>query len=325
MKNISVRNVNQALVEAIWWLKTAGVMEESRNGPVLAAPGPVCTTYTAPTERVLFDPLRDANPVFHLVEGMWMLSGRNNVADLEVYNSNMRNYAEKDGAIHGAYGFRWREHFENDQLFKLVRLLEKHPDTRQAVLQMWDADVDLGASKKDIPCNTHVYFDMRGGVLNMTVCCRSNDMVWGAYGANVVHFSMLQEWIASALKFQVGVYRQFSNNFHAYVNNEVTAKLLANPGPRDVLAAPVMPMLAKDEVAWEFLDDCDTLFRDLSDGAVFNTRFATMVGNLARAYRRRKQGEKWQHWYDAADWCDWKAAFNQWVARRDHATQGELK
>ena len=81
---------------------------------------------------------------------------------------------------------------------------------------------------KDKPCNTHIYFQVRrersfqGGknthddYLDMTVCCRSNDIIMGAYGANAVHLSILQEYIAASVGVYVGRYYQFSNNYHMY-------------------------------------------------------------------------------------------------------------
>jgi thymidylate synthase len=55
-------------------------------------------------------------------------------------------------------------------------------------------------------------------VLDLTVLCRSNDVVWGAYGANAVHFSVLQEYLAGRIGVDVGVMYQFSNNYHGYVD-----------------------------------------------------------------------------------------------------------
>ena len=55
--------------------------------------------------------------------------------------------------------------------------------------------------------------------LDMTVCNRSNDLVWGMLGANVVHFSFLQEYLACRLGVEVGRYTQFSNNLHVYTQN----------------------------------------------------------------------------------------------------------
>lgn len=51
----------------------------------------------------------------------------------------------------------------------------------------------------------------------MTVFCRSNDIIWGCYGANAVHFSMLQEYLATYIGCPVGIYQQVSVNWHAYV------------------------------------------------------------------------------------------------------------
>ena len=43
-------------------------------------------------------------------------------------------------------------------------------------------------------------------------------MIWGAYGANAVHMSFLQEYMAGMLRLRVGQYYQYSNNLHAYVD-----------------------------------------------------------------------------------------------------------
>ena len=68
MKLIDATNVNQAYEKGVAYLIDEGVKEDSRNGPVVVAPGPVLTRYTHPTQRVLFSPLRDANPFFHIME-----------------------------------------------------------------------------------------------------------------------------------------------------------------------------------------------------------------------------------------------------------------
>ena len=52
----------------------------------------------------------------------------------------------------------------------------------------------------------------------MTVLCRSNDTILGCHGANAVHFSYLQEYVALSLGVAVGTYRQFSNNYHVYTD-----------------------------------------------------------------------------------------------------------
>ena len=84
---------------------------------------------------------------------------------------------------------------------------------------MWDAVSDLDRDGKDVPCNTSIYFKIDADKrLQMTVCNRSNDIIWGAYGANAVHMSMLQEYMAGALRVGVGKYYQVSDNYHAYTD-----------------------------------------------------------------------------------------------------------
>lgn len=61
-------------------------------------------------------------------------------------------------------------------------------------------------------------------VLDMTVTNRSNDLVWGMLGANYVHFTILQEYMATRLGVEVGRYYHMSNNLHVYTGGEGTAK-----------------------------------------------------------------------------------------------------
>jgi thymidylate synthase len=198
-------------------VRDEGVEEDSRNGALMVLPGPLLTHYTNPERRVLFDVARDANPFFHLYESMWMLTGWDNIQVLKNFNSNIATFSDDGETLNGAYGDRWRVHFGYDQIPVVIALLDKDPTTRRAVLGMWDTREDLvDQHSKDLPCNTHIYFRRRDRYLDMTSCCRSNDLVWGCYGANVVHMSVLHEYIASKLQLRPGSYYQFSNNAHVY-------------------------------------------------------------------------------------------------------------
>lgn len=312
-----VRNVNDAFSEVWHWLPKVSTTETSRNGPVMVADEPVITEYLCPTERILWNARRDANPVFHLMESLWMIAGADHVDWLSQFNSRMKEYAESDGRIHGAYGARWHL-----QIPGLIQMLKTKPDTRQAVLQMWDWTRDLFGDWKDRPCNTHIYFDRRHDALNMTVCCRSNDSLWGAYGANAVHFSMLQEFIAHAVGTRVGVYRQFSNNFHVYVDLPMVRDFLdLPPAPfdryvDDAVPVTVLPILRDDETWEEFRQDCKDL---LVGGAASRTYFCRYVAKpLCESYLARKRGdmESFQTWKDVVPDCDWKVAYEDWLQRR---------
>lgn len=228
MHSVTAQNPDQALQLGIALLNQFGEYESSRGGTVLVMPTPVATVFTTPQHRVSFSVERDANPFFHLYEALWMLGGRNDLESMTRYVARFKEFSDDGTTLHGAYGYRWRTWFGYDQLSSIVDELAANPNSRRAVLAMWDGQHDLERAMsggKDVPCNTQVYFRIRQDKLDMTVTCRSNDMVWGAYGANVVHFSMLQEYVAQAVGVGIGIYYQMSNNFHAYIERPDVAKI----------------------------------------------------------------------------------------------------
>jgi thymidylate synthase len=256
--HLTFRNVNDAfcgLVAGIHNGNIKTVRNPSRVGDVMQIPDPCIITFTNPRERVLFNQARDCNPFFHLYESLWMLAGRQDIAPLQYYSSGYAAQVQDgdDPNANGAYGYRWRRapmcvgrsssgvhkwEYTEDQLMTIVDHLKRKPESRRVVLQMWNVEDDLLKidTSKDVCCNTAAYFSLRevnrvptgpddfergpttAKVLDMTVTNRSNDLIWGMLGANVVHFSFLQEYLAACIGVGVGVYNQFSNNLHAYVS-----------------------------------------------------------------------------------------------------------
>lgn len=335
---LNVTNVNQAFNDGIHWLLKAGIEEDSRNGAVLVSPEPVLTTYSRPWERVLFGALRDANPFFHLMEALWMMAGRNDVEWPTFFNSKFNQFSDDGTTFNGAYGHRWRTWFGYDQLTELADTLRLYPTTRRAVLTMWDAmgdDVRIsdtgmahgaGASK-DVPCNTHAYLDVRGGFLNLTVCNRSNDAVWGAYGANAVHFSVLQEVLAKMVGVQMGVYRQFSNNLHAYLNvfdRERLRAMAVQCGTQnlyedfDNLHRPVIST-PPDE--W-FADLKTFLTYPGMQSGLRDPFFTGVAVPMYRAWYMRKNHRDSKAALEHAwkiEAPDWRVACVDWISRRENA------
>lgn len=339
MHHISAMGVRDALPVGLRYLMTCGEQEESRAGPVLVAPGPVVTEYRDPRQRVLMSSLRDANPFFHLAESLWMLAGRDDSAFLNQYVSDFgARFGEPDGTIHGAYGHRWRKALGHDQLEHVVGVLKKDPTSRQCVIQMWDGvgSDDLRGTWRDRPCNTHVYLrvrrehigeGVRTSVLDVTVCCRSNDAIWGAYGANAVHFSVLQEYLAARIGVGVGTYYQVSNNFHVYLSalepiarragvearDPMLSRLLVDD--RRVARVPLVDrpeafdyelgLILGPEPNWDLYIRTDNRF--LSDVALPMLR--------AGSIWRQDWGWAFKLVSDMPD-CDWKLAAAEWLERR---------
>jgi thymidylate synthase len=275
MYTIEARNVNHAYHEALWKMRIWGSREKSRNGEVIAAPAPVATTYRHPTERILIDAKRDANPYFHVMEAMWMLAGNNDVAFPARFAQNMRNYSDNGVTLNGAYGYRWRRYFATDQLRWVIEHLRNDPHSRRAHIAMWDPNDDpqsINNSTKDVPCNTGIDFRVLNGYLNMTVYCRSNDIIWGCYGANAVHMSYLHEFVALSLGLLVGSYTQVSNNWHIY---EQHYPLIQSPGtelfdPYKDLGHTPFALMHKGEEPELFLDAVVDFVADLGDTQLRN-------------------------------------------------------
>lgn len=218
MHLIRVRNVAEALPLGLQYLARSGRPVPSRNGPTLEAPGVVMTVYDNPTERFVLDPVRNCNPFFHFIEGLWMIAGDNRVGALAHFNKRMLDYSDDGLTLNGAYGHRARFQFGVDQLDAVRMRLLNDRDTRQAVVCLWDPAKDVNAITKDRPCNDLITFRIRDRHLDMVVHCRSNDVIWGAYGANAVHFSMIQEWLAASVGVRVGTYTQVSDSYHVYTD-----------------------------------------------------------------------------------------------------------
>lgn len=325
---VRARNVNEALMIGLHLIRNEGRPASSRGLEVLRAPGPVTTVYEKPTERVLFSPTRDANPFFHLIDALWVLSGSNRAELPALFLSNITRFSDDGMYFHGAYGHRLRQAFGFDQIEMACAMLKDKPDSRQCVMSIWHPTLDLATKTADMPCNDMVMLDIVDGALNMTVCNRSNDVIWGAYGANAVQFSMLQEYMALCVGVSVGRYAQQSNNYHVYTDNSFWIKCQEEelgPYVDYYEEGKTLPLpLAKDALgARDVYRDCVRLSRMAEDGDPITHEwgsefFNTVVAPAIKGYGLYKVKD-----YAAAALqlsevaaLDWRVAMLEWVQRR---------
>ncbi len=221
MEVITANHVNEALHRGLELIEKKGINIDSRNGNTREVPCPVATVYTNPLNRVLLSRVRDVNPFFHLFEALWVLAGRKDLGFLYEFNKQMALYSDDGKVFNAPYGWRIRQGvmFPQDQIKAVVKILKGDPNSRQAVIQMW-SEFDLLNETKDKACNMLAVFRIRKNVLYMTICNRSNDIIWGAYGANVVQFSMLMEYVAAHINVKLGTYTHVSNSYHVYTTGK---------------------------------------------------------------------------------------------------------
>lgn len=323
----SSTNVNLALPEALntWFRDSNYIRDISPRGQrTLELTQPFATTYLYPWQRVLFNPTRDANHYFHFFESMWILAGRNDVEFLKCILPGIVNYSDDGKVFHGAYGMRLKY---RNQLDNAIYELKRDPHSRRAMVTLWNPEEDSGYTGKDMPCNVAVTFKIRSGRLHMTVFNRSNDVIWGAYGANAVQFSFLQEYVAAALHVPIGVYTQISDSFHIYPENPPCAALLSGYIPyddpyldADVEHCPILmggePLYQWDQDLYQFFEEFDG--RQLS-GISYRTEWwnsvAAPLWRSLNAYKADDLNAALSH----AERCaasDWRVAVTQWLQRR---------
>ena len=189
---------------------------------------------------------------------------------------------------------------------------------------MWTVEDDLLSidRSKDVCCNTCVYFSINErGSLDMTVCNRSNDLVWGMLGANVVHFSILQEYMAAKIGIRVGTYHQFTNNLHVYTDNwKPISWLKSHKDSPSYRSISVMPLIKNVDQFDEELPQFVELNDHKSDeGCHWNEPFLQHVAQqMCYAFDWYKAGD-----FDAALHRtlfikdeSWKIVSMQWLKKR---------
>lgn len=320
---ISGISASRLFRESLYKMRVFGSEENSRNGKVLSIETPVVLRLLDPTQRVLTDPIRDANPFFHAMEFVWMMSGTNDVTWLAQFNKNMVKYTDDGVVVHGAYGHRWRRHFGLDQIKKLIKEIKRDKENRRLVINMWNPDADLGYNGTDVPCNTQLLFRVVEGELQMTVINRSNDLIWGALGANICHMTMLQELIANAVGLPLGIYYVFTQNLHIYESvPNFDYYMKGVPEARDIYATEVdvhVPILAQGESYPQFVEDCEKLVQYGAAVDGLTTQWMKSVGiPIFNAWLSRKKED-----LDAIAADDWRIACTEWVERRKSAAVGD--
>ena len=115
---------------------------EGRGGSTREVLHVVCRIQQ-PRERWSIARVPAMNPAFAIAELIWIVTGRDDSAFLNRWNSKLPAFAGTGPTYDGAYGARLRRHFGIDQIRRVCDALSADPGSRQAVLQIWDPIQDL--------------------------------------------------------------------------------------------------------------------------------------------------------------------------------------
>lgn len=172
-----------------------------------------------PLNRLYIIPGRNDNIFAKIAETIWTLQGRDDIDWLSWYLPRAKDFSDDGRTWRGAYGPRLNNWAGVDamanQIKNVVYKLSEDPDTRQAVISLWDPSEDFKPTK-DVPCNNWIHFIIRDKTLHMSIAQRSSDVWWGFSGIDAFFWGILHQMMAFWVGAKVGTLNYFITSFHLY-------------------------------------------------------------------------------------------------------------
>lgn len=169
--------------------------------------------FTSPYDMLAVGVGRKLSKRVAAAEAIQLIGGFSNPELLLSASPNFARYVEPYGNFWGAYGRRI-----GLQLPLVVRKLTEDHDTRQAIITLWDPDLDNMPGKKDYPCTLALGFSISKQQVDLDVTMRSND-VWRGLPYDIFQFTQLQHTVANVLGRHVGRYRHHTYSLHLYAED----------------------------------------------------------------------------------------------------------
>lgn len=207
-----------------WNAELSGVLLELKN--------PVARLSRTETKGTVFSCLG---------ETLWYLAKSNELDFIDYYLSGYEKFSDDKKTVHGAYGPRlFNMRGRVDQVDNIIKLLRKKPSSRQAVVQLFNAE-DLLKDYNDVPCTCTIQFLIRKGQLHVVTHMRSNDAFLGL-PHDVFAFTFLQELFARTLRIKLGTYKHAVGSLHLYDNDLTKARRFIDEGWQARISMPEMPV-----------------------------------------------------------------------------------
>ncbi len=218
------------------WILREGEDIQPTKGPAKELSG-VLLEIANPLARISRTETR-GKPFSCLGELCWYLAQSRDLSFIAYYLPAYSKYA--DGLeLFGGYGPRLFNWNGLNQFLNVANILKKKPDSRQAVIQLFDAH-DIRGCHKDIPCTCTIQFIIRSKQLHMITYMRSNDAFVGM-PHDIFCFTMLQEIMARILSVELGQYKHMVGSLHLYSRDIEEARRFLEEGwqPTATLMRPM--------------------------------------------------------------------------------------
>jgi thymidylate synthase len=158
--------------------------------------------------------LRKISKNYLRTELKWYWEGRNDVKSIGDAAKMWYDISDDGETSNSAYGYIIQLKHNKNQLNEVLKVLQKDPSSRKAVLSIIDPTLNK-LETKDLQCTIAIQFLIRKNKLHMTVFMRSNDIYFG-FPYDSIYFITLQEWLAKNLNIDVGSYTHHATSMHVY-------------------------------------------------------------------------------------------------------------
>lgn len=121
------------------------------------------------------------------------------------------------------FAYTYSDRFSK-QLDNIIQELKDKPSTRQAILEMYNSQIDMEnwGGKDRIPCTMHYQFVRRGDKLDMIYVMRSSDFL--THFVNDQYLAMeMQKYVAGEIGIEAGKYTFFTGSLHCF-HKDLTAR-----------------------------------------------------------------------------------------------------
>lgn len=242
---IKSNNFFEAINEVFFLIKDKGKVRKTRNTESVYIPDLVVIDVKDPTKFTSYPhPSRKVFPPAQFYEVAWVLSGRNDMLGLELVLKRARQFSDNFHQWRGGYGPRihW-----NRNIFKVIELLNKDPETRRAILPIFfPEDVEATHWSLDIPCSIMIHFLPIDDRLDARFFIRSNDAFWGFTHINFVLIRTIQRIVAYFSNKKVGHLQYIASDLHVYKRHMNRLE--------KILKSVVFPTLVKS-YPWDVFED----------------------------------------------------------------------
>lgn len=131
------------------------------------------------------------------------------------YAYKLRKNVWDEFLVDGKFEYTYNERI-SWQVNPVIQELVKHPDTRQAIIEVHDRGIDTERmGKMRVPCSMFYHFMIRNGKLDVIYVMRSTD--FATHFQNDIWLAdELRKYIAGRINVPVGKFIMFASSLHIY-------------------------------------------------------------------------------------------------------------